>query len=112
MNLPASNVNYYAANAPAVPDWFTPSNLPTNSIPPTPDETTLPSEVRAAAVAYRDSSTVPVGPSPQLMVFMALVDTWNAAKAAYAIANTQDKFFQWRWFYARQMVERERKNVM
>lgn len=110
MEIPKSNLAYYAANAPAAPDWFTATPLPPSPITE-PDVNMVSGPEQAAAAAYKADGTVPMSPSPQMVIFMAAVDTWKNAEAYYVAINTQEAFFQWRWFYARQMVSREAKGM-
>lgn len=110
VNVPTSNLAYYAAHAPeTVPDFFVPVPLSKAMLPPAPDPKTLPADDQTEAEAHLAGGPAPSSPSSELRDFVSLTDAWKAANASWELANVKEAYFQWRWFYAAQMVSREQQ---
>lgn len=95
---------YYAAHAPAVPDWF---RLETDEKPPI-----LPMLPEDFTTSERNDFELmkSSAPAPWSVRVSEFYDTWLAAKReleAWRNQMRERKFFAWRWHYADMMTQSE-----
>jgi hypothetical protein len=116
----------FAAKAPwPIPDWFTPSGLPTEPAAMTPPDvyfTYDPDNVATAEYAkykfyYRDTNywddeacavetgyPVPHAFKVEVSEYWGAYDYNVAERATWQLDYDKERFFQWRWYYADEML--------
>jgi hypothetical protein len=97
---------WYAAHAPAVPEWFRlkdDGDWP--KVPSVPDEWG-PVE-RGEFSMIKDGSMLPAAACDDVQVFWRRYEPARVRAEAWRQEMRQKKFFAWRWFYADMMLETE-----
>jgi len=100
---------YYAAHAPAMPDWFVQKH--------SDDKPTLPDGSDLQASDREQFGNMVKGIlDPQDASLLALAEFRAYARAQAALRkweriSQQDTYFAWRWFYADQMLKTEPKET-
>lgn len=107
LNEGMSMRQWYAAHAPAVPEWFRLKN--DSDWPKVP---AVPKEWDAAELAeftMLKAGTLELGAvSDDVLVFWRRYEPARARLEAWRDKMRQKKFFAWRWYYADQMIASER----
>lgn len=103
-----ADLKFFAAHAPTdIPEWFKHIEPPKDKVPPAPDANVLPERPRQSFVSWRQDPCYELGASssfPELADFeKAQNKHWEAIKE-WRSKNQAARYFQWRWFYAGQMV--------
>lgn len=98
---------YYAAHAPAAPEWF---RLKTGDIPPkipaVPDN--WDTAERAEFAMIKEGTLQPAAACDDVQVFWNRFEPARLRAEAWRDEMRQKKFFAWRWYYADMMLETER----
>lgn len=102
---------WYAAHAPAVPEWFRlrdDGDWP--KVPSVPDEWG-PVE-RGEFSMIKDGSMLPAAACDDVQVFWRRYEPSRARFEAWRNKMKARKFFAWRWYYADQMIASERGAII
>lgn len=102
---------YFAAFAPAIPNWFVPVIEKARPIRPSVEE--LPIDLREdARFILCESIELIEDPHPDLIAFDKAMHDAIRAGDEWDLLYEMEKFFQWRWYYADKMLkQRSSKNA-
>lgn len=98
---------WYAAHAPAVPEWFRcefDELVP--KVPPVPIHWTA--ELRSDFALLREGGIEAAGAHEDVREFWKLYEPARARLDAWRNRMREKKFFKWRWHYADMMLETEK----
>lgn len=95
---------YYAANAPAVPDWYQPERkTPSPAMPLAQWEHHSNEQMEFNSLRNGTRSTA----APEVLEFHEKWKEWEKLMDRWADQSTEERFFAWRWHYADMMIESE-----
>jgi hypothetical protein len=98
-----TKLEYFAAHAPPVAEWFVPTGIPPKPVVPELPPTFTAEERNEWWQS--ESSDEAIYSTPRLKEYAALVDQRTRARDAWTANRRWQVEIQWRWEYARMMLE-------